>query len=173
MNGIETNLLKQINYLSQVSTSHPHTGSSYGAHKDWQVSHWLPSTLVAILASSLDLKFDLFDALELLPLWHDQLRGRNSNAGEMDQTWSTLSANFYHSNASQMYSESLYFWENWCSKSNALNLHYLHHLRETSIASNLSPSFALTLFVNVVPVIGKLCQNMNPHFWFDFVNEES
>lgn len=37
VNGIETNLMKQINYLSQVSTTHPHTGSSYGVHKDWQV----------------------------------------------------------------------------------------------------------------------------------------
>ncbi|XP_067942361.1 mediator of RNA polymerase II transcription subunit 11-like [Watersipora subatra] len=38
VNSIESNLLKQINYLSQVSTTHPHTGSSYGAQKDWQLS---------------------------------------------------------------------------------------------------------------------------------------
>ena len=37
VNGIESSLLKQIQYLSQVSTTHPHTGSSYGAQKDWQV----------------------------------------------------------------------------------------------------------------------------------------
>jgi len=38
VNEIENNLIKQINYLYQVSTTHPHTGSGYGAHKDWLVS---------------------------------------------------------------------------------------------------------------------------------------
>lgn len=38
VNSIENSLMKQLNYLSQVVTTHPHTGSSYGAQKDWQVS---------------------------------------------------------------------------------------------------------------------------------------
>lgn len=37
VNSIERELMKQINHLTYVVTSHPHTGSSYGALKDYQV----------------------------------------------------------------------------------------------------------------------------------------
>ncbi|CAH1781954.1 unnamed protein product [Owenia fusiformis] len=34
LENVESGLLKQINYLTQVSTGQPHEGSSYAAHKD-------------------------------------------------------------------------------------------------------------------------------------------
>jgi mediator of RNA polymerase II transcription subunit 11 len=39
MENIETGLLKQINYLSTVSTGQPHEGSSYAAQKDMQMAY--------------------------------------------------------------------------------------------------------------------------------------
>lgn len=44
VNNIEGNLVRQLNYLSQQVTTHPHTGSSYGSKKDYQVgslSRWI------------------------------------------------------------------------------------------------------------------------------------
>ncbi|ESN94167.1 hypothetical protein HELRODRAFT_68624 [Helobdella robusta] len=34
LENVESGLMSQINYLTTVSTSQPHTGSSYGAQKD-------------------------------------------------------------------------------------------------------------------------------------------
>ncbi|XP_064615330.1 mediator of RNA polymerase II transcription subunit 11-like [Liolophura sinensis] len=38
LEGVETGLTKQINYLTQVSTGQPHEGSNYAAQKDLQMA---------------------------------------------------------------------------------------------------------------------------------------
>lgn len=38
LNSIETKLSEQINYLTQVSTNHPHEGSGYGSAKVLQMT---------------------------------------------------------------------------------------------------------------------------------------
>ncbi|KAL5004420.1 hypothetical protein ScPMuIL_017876 [Solemya velum] len=39
LEGVESGLTKQINYLTQVSTGQPHEGSSYAAQKDLQMAY--------------------------------------------------------------------------------------------------------------------------------------
>lgn len=38
LNSVETKLSEQINYLTQVSTNHPHEGSGYGSAKVLQMT---------------------------------------------------------------------------------------------------------------------------------------
>lgn len=50
LEGVESNLTKQINYLSQVASGQPHEGSSYSAQKDAQMAiHRLENAKVKLL----------------------------------------------------------------------------------------------------------------------------
>lgn len=50
LENVEGNLMKQINYLSQVASGQPHEGSSYSAQKDAQMAiHRLENAKVKLL----------------------------------------------------------------------------------------------------------------------------
>ncbi|PIK56084.1 putative mediator of RNA polymerase II transcription subunit 11-like [Apostichopus japonicus] len=50
LESVENNLMKQINYLSQVASGQPHEGSSYSAQKDAQMAiHRLENAKVKLL----------------------------------------------------------------------------------------------------------------------------